>query len=444
MLNLNIPKLMPDEMLLWYFERLARLNGHASGARFIASLKRSAPEHAALYPIQIASRLLGISTKDIAYGHTLLPFYRSITNIHAHIEHGDDSHSRLMRLGMKIKAGKTNVCTECIHEDLSYWGFAYLRRSHQLPGNQWCQKHQRDLVSIQKDLINADENIFHTDYLEDRSPSNPTPVINRYLQIAESLSYRRVPLHADNISKVLSKRAKHAGVMFNASGSGRPLSDLLLEQIPNLWLHEHFPVFQEKQPGKFLPALDGVCVFRFQHHQPSHYMLAAAMLFDHADDAVNALISSSSFNLPKKRAMVKRDAAFWTSPEFLAVYIKNKGSVKLISQEIGGNYDTTRVNLPRYGLPPISGFSKRMTQALLDFSKGKPLSQVIASADFDIDRFGDIVRLASPQFYIALETIQNMPELTPITKTYSDPTTALEQAYPHKEPSYSLNHFELL
>lgn len=444
MQNLSIPKLMPDEMLIWYFERLARSNGYENGARFIVAIKRLVPELTSLNSIQIASRLLGVSAKDIAYGHTQIPFYRSITNFQVHVEHGDESHPSLMRLGMTIKTGKANICAECIHEDLGYWGFAYLRRSHQIPGNEWCQKHQRGLISIQKDTLSADADIFHATHLADHSSSHPHPVINRYIQIAESLSYRKAPLLADKVSKVLSERAKQAGVMFNASGSGRPLSDLLLEQIPNVWLHEHFPVFQEKQKGKFLAALDGVCVFRFQNHKPSHYMLAAAMLFDHADDAVNAFISESTSNLPKKRALVKREAEFWTSPEFLDTYVKHRGNVRWISDEIGGHYDTTRVNLSKYGLPPIQGFSRTMTQALLDFSKGKPLSQIIASADFDIDRFGNIIQTAHHQFYIALETIQNMPEPPPIKETFSDPATTLEEACPHKQPSYSLIHSESL
>ena len=37
-------------------------------------------------------------------------------------------------------------CDHCIAEDLNFWGFSYWRRSHQIPGLHWCEKHHKNIL----------------------------------------------------------------------------------------------------------------------------------------------------------------------------------------------------------------------------------------------------------------------------------------------------------
>jgi len=291
-------------------------------------------------------------------------------------------------------------CVHCINEDIGYKGFPYLRRSHQITGIDWCLKHQYQLHTNDSsempgiDVLKSKANQHGSEHplLEQH------PIIQRYVDIYEGLFNFANLLSAENVSWVLFEQAEKLGLNRSGSKTAKCLSDILVEELSSKWLFDHFPVLQNKETNKFIPSIDGVTIFRYQNHAVPHYVLAAAALFENADDALNALINSTKLTLKPVRAMVKRTSTFWKSDELLDIYIRNVGQGREISDEIGGTYDQNRLNLIKYGLPPLGKLSNETIHAISDFYSGTPLTEIQFRAEVNQAHLTQIIDQARSDF----------------------------------------------
>jgi len=393
----NVPHIQPDEWLSFYSERLAILNGYKSADNMFKSLGILKNK------VEFISNLLG-STKTIVQTYTLIPFYRCIVSLGSEIEHGDPSQPRLINLhGSKSHSDKVRFCQLCLNEDDQYLGYRYVRRSHQQLGALWCQKHNHDLYEIAEkeavQILRGKSDIEHDSHRIQRHP-----IIDRFLHISDALLSQARPIHGDQASWNLSKRAAAIGIRYSIKGIGIPLSDYANSQIPHDWLHRFFPALKDKTTGNFLHAIDGACVFRLQHHTPSTYILAAALLFDDPDDALNCILAKEK--IPPPRAITRRNEAFWSSDDLYQLYIKHKGNSLWICDAIGGHYETTRINLAKHGLPPLTGLSAVTIKALLDFHEGRDLLEILSRPDIQVDSMHYILRHASPKLFRALKMLK--------------------------------------
>lgn len=395
----NIPHIQPDEWLNGYIERLAILNAYKNAKSMFGKLGISTDTD----KLNFIAKLLDITTETLVQEYTLIPAFRSIVSTGEAIPHGNFMQPKLKtNLGFQNYSEHARFCFQCQQEDIGYLGYQYVRRSHQLFGALWCHKHNATLHEISNDQIV--EVIKSEPQISADQPHKPKhAIIDRFLHISDALLSVKHPTHGDQVSWGLHKRAATMGVRFNIKGKGVPLSDYANENIPHEWLHEFFPKLKHKIPGEFIHAIDGACVFRLQHHHPPTYVLAAALLFENADEALNCILTK--YSIPPARKIVRRNEQYWNSNNLYNIYVRHKGNCLAISKEIDGHYDTVRVNLIKYGLPPLTGLSKGTLRALKDFHNGASLTDVVARNDIQLKLFNHAIRHAGPRFFMALEQL---------------------------------------
>ncbi len=395
----NIPNIQPDEWLNGYIQRLAILNGYKDAKGMFGKLGISKDND----KLNLVAKLLDITTEALVQEHTLIPAFRSIVSTDEHIPHGDFTQSKLKaNQGFQSYSEEVKFCSQCQQEDIDYLGYQYVRRSHQLFGALWCEKHN---ATLQEFSINRIVEIIKNEprLSTEHSKKIKHPIIERFIHISDALLSVKHPRHGDQVSWGLHKRAATMGVRFSIKGKGVPLSDYANEKIPHEWLHTFFPKLKDKISGEFIPAIDGTCVFRLQHHYPPTYVLAAALLFKNADEALNCILTK--YNIPPARKVVRRNEQYWNSNDLYNTYVRHKGNCLAISKEIEGHYDTVRVNLIKYGLPPLTSLSMGTLKALKDFYNGAPLTDVLTRNDIQVKLFNHAVRHAGPKFFMALEQL---------------------------------------
>ncbi|WP_029148315.1 TniQ family protein [Methylophilus sp. 5] len=395
----NIPHIQPDEWLNGYIERLAILNGYKDAKDMFGKLGISIDRD----KLDLIAKLLDITTETLVQEYTLIPAFRSIVSTGEYIPHGNfiqPNHKK--KMGFQSYSEHVKFCSQCQQEDIGYIGYQYVRRSHQLFGALWCQKHNATLHEVSNDQI-VDVIKSETQLSADQPNKPKHPIIERFIHISDALLSVKQPTQGDQVSWGLHKQAATIGVRFNIKGKGVPLSDYANEKIPHEWLHAFFPKLKDKIPGEFIPAIDGACVFRLQHHHPPTYVLAAALLFENADDALNCILTKQ--RIPPARKILRRNEQYWNSNDLYNTYVRHKGNCLAISKEIEGHYDTVRVNLIKYGLPPLTSLSMGTLKALKDFHNGAHLTDVLTRNDIQVNLFNHAIRHAGPRFFMAIEQL---------------------------------------
>lgn len=143
----KIPTLLADEWDLGYLGRLGRLNG-ISDVTAMARLPfrmaiAVAPSVQERWTSLILAALAGVSPWTMISEHGLLPLERALSLDYAptsHEEHQPHRHHRFAFLVTLASPGAM-CCRVCVREDQEQLGTPYWRRSHQLPGQLWCNLH---------------------------------------------------------------------------------------------------------------------------------------------------------------------------------------------------------------------------------------------------------------------------------------------------------------
>lgn len=394
--------LMPDEWLSGYLSRLADLNG-CKDFENLNLLLKALPPFESPHVISKLALLLGMSVTELIQHHTLFPAKHTV-------QFRKYTQSLQLELSMRSMRKSIRYCAECLEEDWSYPnGFPYLRKSHQVTGIDWCMKHECSLWDYLGDDIPGPSKLYHLlgqdftkTFLRDQHP-----IIRKYVDIYDGLISKPIFVSSDNASWVLSLKANELGLNHSRVRAGRCLSDILLEAVPSDWLFNNFPAMKAKQPNQFVNSFDGVAVFRLQNHDVTNYVLAAAVLFETADEALNTFNDSVSLKLKPRRAMVRRGAEYWRGENFHQVYSRNLGECKAITAEIGGSYDQNRINLIRHGLPPLSSLSIETIQALYDFYNGASIVEIMSRPGLNHLHFERIIRDAGNNFKAIFNDIKN-------------------------------------
>ena len=157
-----IPKPQPDEIVFGYRGRIKVLNLYKKNAELMADLRNKLGDPELVSAKSTARTLAlasGVPIDQFVRLHSLLPLFRALPWDDIHVLHGDPSRPDLIDAFGSKPWAKTGVrfCAECIREDMDYWGFAYWRRIHQLPGIHACYKHGLQLASCTLGKIAFDD-----------------------------------------------------------------------------------------------------------------------------------------------------------------------------------------------------------------------------------------------------------------------------------------------
>ena len=131
------PDIKPGEFIRGYRARQVAVNGRGG---FVRPQKCSTTE--------LFARI-GIPLCDIVQMHTFVPYLRAIADGGHAAGKPLSLDQHYLRVSIfEAPVPQPRVCESCFREDLGFWGFAYFRREHQLPGVHFCLKHAEPLMLL--------------------------------------------------------------------------------------------------------------------------------------------------------------------------------------------------------------------------------------------------------------------------------------------------------
>lgn len=340
--------MLPDEIAGGYIGRLRR-ESMLSGKGGLASLMRGAEmpsgescRNSGTTPLLQLLRGLDMDTKTLVCRHSLVPVNKCVATFNRHatfkLDFGDH---RYLSFAMHV-GSSPRLCRDCVAEDISHWGFAYWRRSHQLQGITWCSKHRRPLsytkhyLGVEQEPRAALANVVDIPYLQ-VEVALKSDVVQRYSSVLESmLDNAQGPVHSACAAHIVRTQSTARELRVMPSRQARYLSDAAKELVPEAWLSEHFPASQCKKPREFASWIDQAGHARTKPVGSTTFALALALLWDQPDKAIRSFLDANQLpatdTLPKGyRSKMDR----WT---MRSLWLDHKGSHVEIANVTGQPY----------------------------------------------------------------------------------------------------------
>ncbi|MEO3715508.1 TniQ family protein [Roseateles flavus] len=273
-----VPEPFPDESVRSIFQRIGLLNG---GRRSRCDNSQGV--------LAVLVNQAGLPEKSLITDHSHVGYLRFVSKAHAAVPvHSHSDRFANPSLTRWPTAGP-RVCLDCIGEDLHTRGISYYRRAHQLPGVEACLTHAASLVLPSPDQSGA----LLVGLPEKTRPVDPSfaehlehPVIERFVSLSMMALKSIIPIAPSGMTAALGRRAAMHGVRITVSGKGRRLSDWARSVLPAAWVATHFAALHQKPIGEHAPSVDDVFRARHVAHKTASYLLAMALLWDSAEDAM--------------------------------------------------------------------------------------------------------------------------------------------------------------
>lgn len=402
-----LAKALPDELAHGYKGRLLRLNIFNNTDRLLKSLREhfqkagSECKNSPLSALLARSSNLGVA--EFVRAHTLLPFQRAVTSIKPKLAHGDPADLVVTRnSAFRLSKSGAYLCPDCVAEDKQFWGFAYWRRIHQLPGIDWCPKHGCSLMwSPSENELEWQPDPKNSKLIDLPTDAVDHPVIQRFTEIMFGMLDRDRPLSCFEASSKLSLRAQSMGIRIAKTGSNPNLSDLALQMAPRAWLTRWFPGFNKKRRSDYFPAIDRAVR---QTGTPFASAFALALLFESADKALDYWSNKSDEIAAAPRVQKKVGSDFWNSKDIHALYTTHLGNVDQIASSLGSHNSSTRRAMQEAGLPALGFLDYETTgKALIAFFNGASLENACSKYGAEPKKCERILRTASARFASALK-----------------------------------------
>lgn len=410
-----IPSILPEELAHGYLGRIRAINILTNTKVTASIIERSfLKEEKNLGKAKCAFALAEaaeMTLEQFCQLHTLMPFLRVATIPIPETPHGSNVRLGLVgKSGLRLAVPHSMACPECIQEDLSYWGFAYWRRQHQLTGVPWCEKHRAALINTAGGFDvcpSTPDGIQHQEEASEFHETIENPVINRYVEIATGFLDCSKALSLAQASNKLSRRAQEKAIRVAKNGRRSNLSDIALDSVPIKWLAGILPGIDAKKPGEFFHGLDIVV----RHGGLSHaHALALALLFDSAEEALKYWINPLPEDTSKLDGDVINGQDFWNSRKVFSTYVKSGGNRSEIGRVLCIHSRRVSGELDRTGLPSLANVDLETTgQALLSFYNGRTLSEACAMHGANYTTCEELIRQAGARFAEALRRIMRAP-----------------------------------
>lgn len=409
---------MPDEFILGYLGRIGEVNGIRSGSDLRKALRQwygqrqqSSPDNTLIEHLAFAS---GTDTYHFACYHTLIPICRAVSSYLNDRKHGDpDNFGLLSAHAPRLLRNDIQICPDCIQEDIEYLGYSFWRRSHQLPGIDWCLKHSSALRSVagkQSDLLKQPSVVLKNLEEDERRLDQTTeenPIISRYAELVQVVLDFKSPIAPEAISLLLAEKARQKGLRITPEGSRTVLSDLMSEQLPSAWMNKHFPLLLQKKKGEFLYEYDGVCKRSGKAHVSTSYILATAMLIHTVQEGQKLLLDA--LQAPPYNKKSNSTVKPFPLRRIKSAYVASSGNIKHMANLMQSKYKSLLVTTKSKGLPALSDATVETLVALQDFyDKKAPLQEILMRPGIQVATVSEILRTAAtPHAKLLSDIVQN-------------------------------------
>jgi hypothetical protein len=202
------------------------------------------------------------------------------------------------------------------------------------------------------------------------------------MDIMSGLMERELPMDVKYVALALRAQAVGRGLQTNGGKVKKPLlSDLIQDSFPRNWLDNVFRDLVNKARGQILNQADGVLFMRTSASSVSSYVLAAAVLYESADEALNKLFNASQTfgDAPKRKSLTQQGL---DSKVLVSAYTESHGLHSMAARRLSIPVHQAVSMLSSLGLPNLSRGrgTGSMIDAVVDFYvHGKTFAESLAS-----------------------------------------------------------------
>lgn len=300
----------PDELSTGHLGRLSRLNGFEDS---ISCLRAMRLEYAAsgvrvrrTPAIHVLAAAAVMDTGTYERLHSLLPFMFFAVREQVRTSSTNWSLAIVGKNGLSTPRKHVYFCPACVHEDLSFWGYSYWRRTHQLPSAFWCSKHPEEKLRA----VFADHpfNELPQHWLENgqsRPHSLPHNIRSHttLLRLEEACQLMLEAGTSRNVKVVrraLITQAEAFGLTtkYRAVRRGSRLSDLTKEKMPRCLREALFSALPAKVFGNCVNEIDAAVWMAHNGSMPTATALAISLLFPAVSEVFQKMDEAEA-SLPK-------------------------------------------------------------------------------------------------------------------------------------------------
>lgn len=405
---------MPQELDRSYLGRIKRANGFGNEEETFKAIAHhfglggvSRRERTCL---ELLGLVAGQSSEAFASSHSTLPIRRAITSYFPGLAHGSlERRSLLLHSGITLARPGAYFCADCTRADMLFHGISYWRRDLQLPGRLWCQLHDTPLFYVEDDdaFSKAPSTLFDSAeqvpiaWVEEAKDNE---FVKRYLDIVAGLITRPRPIDVRSAAYALRQRSIDRNLQ-SCDGPVKKalLSDLIVESFPRLWLATIVPTLLEKSHKQLLRKVDGVLYTNTSVSSVWPYILAASVLFDSADSALNAIFNGEV--CASRYGVRTKHKAEISESDLLSAYAYFEGSHAAISRSIGLDRKETTRRLHSMGLPALGlcFHSQPIRAARAFFLERKSHAESAKLGAMSPDEFDQLLRSVGPNLIRAMK-----------------------------------------
>lgn len=370
---------LPDELASAYKGRFLRDNGWTDANEGMRWLMAWAGNEGAnrreVSAVELLARFAGMDTPTFVAEHTTMSLRRAVVSQPPLIPHGSpDQGSLLWTVALRDFRPGAYFCLKCVEEDFDHHGTPYWRREHQLPGIYCCSKH--GIALSYADAAAAflasptafidNRQVVSERWVADLQKSAP---VQRFLAINADLLARTQPLDELVVSRAARARAMSLDLHTGRGTVRKPLlSDLVKQLFDNDWLACVIPgLVVDSQPREYWQAVDGAVVGKRAGISSIVYALVFSALFESADDAINAMITTTSAD--KSVSTQRHNTRQIEDEQLRSAYVSANGSHRAAAAQLKYSQWAATRRLSTLGLPPLgnldAGRLRNVIRALL-------------------------------------------------------------------------------
>jgi hypothetical protein len=301
----TIPPPMPDEFIAGYRGRVRLLNGISTfNSRPVLNSRTNVQ---AIPKVQRSDVVLfgvcaGVDPTHFIRSHSLMPLRHAISN-------STRCSGNWLARPLRDNAW---LCESCVEEDREFWGVAYWRRSHQVPGAARCSKHRTPLKHID---VSAFADVPRPEMARrvDRHfllTNDSCPIAQRFVDICTEI-LDVAPLTPTQLRCALGNRAKELGVRGDRRAKEASFGELIMPKLPIAWAFVLMPQLRGSR-HELVQVLNAACRRRTSRYVPAVALpLAAASLFESSDAAMKCIRAAEASKKPLSwmRQSIKRTDA---------------------------------------------------------------------------------------------------------------------------------------